>query len=309
MGKFNQTVDPEARPKTILRPPIIHHICNEVTINDCAQVCHTVGTRPTMAVSSSEAAEASQFVSAAVYNFGTFTKPRSIAIRSSVRITATRQIPVIVDPVGIHSYTSRRRLFVKSVRRWMRMFKRDQLRCTLVFRMNQSELLALNDVFCRPKRHHDASGFEFSGVDAMSRDRCIKSICNIVTDYFDDRLPVCFVITGRLDYVFSTRAFRRLHGEEYDVQCEHDRQGFPMMNDRDCGMLATISGGGCMLDSVIASYLVHCQDGRPTEVCFSALSDYVEAARLAQEKCPGSGHFRAYLMDELAIIASHRFSE
>lgn len=261
-----------------------------------------------MAISPSEAAEASLSVEAAVYNLGTFTATRLRAIRASERITTQRLIPVVIDPVGIHSYTLRRRFFVRRIRQWMQRYRRDQLACVLVFRMNQSELIAVHDAFCNKIMRTIEFENNFSGVDSVCDNNSIESICNNVTRYFNDRLPVCFVITGRLDYVFATRAFRMTHNGEIDARSEHAERHFPMTHDRDCEMLSEISGGGCMLDSVIASYLAIHRSAARMDACVMALSDYVEAACLAQEKCPGPGHFRGCLIDELAIIARRRFS-
>lgn len=261
-----------------------------------------------MAISPSEAAEASLYAEAAVYNLGTFTTARSRAIRAAERVATQRQIPVVIDPVGIHSYTLRRRFFVQRIRQWMQRYRRDQLACVLVFRMNQSELLAVHDAFCNKKIRPNDCKNNFSGVDAMCESSSIENVCNNVTRYFDDRLPVCFVITGRLDYVFATRAFRMTHNGEMDARSDLEGCHLPITLDRDCEMLSEISGGGCMLNSVIASYLAFHISGTRMGVCRMALSDYVEAACLAQEKCPGPGHFRAYLMDELAMISRRRFS-
>jgi len=82
------------------RNPLIHHISNWVTLNDCANAAYAVGARPTMAFDPQEAILATNQADAIVWNLGTFNKTTASAIQSALLSAATRPIPVVIDPVA-----------------------------------------------------------------------------------------------------------------------------------------------------------------------------------------------------------------
>ena len=53
------------------RNPLVHHITNYVTVNDCANACLAVGGSPVMADALEEAADMSGISDALVLNIGT----------------------------------------------------------------------------------------------------------------------------------------------------------------------------------------------------------------------------------------------
>ncbi|AEJ18339.1 hydroxyethylthiazole kinase [Gracilinema caldarium] len=80
--------------------PLIHHITNTVTINDCANITLALGGSPVMADSPEEAGEMASFAGALVINMGTL---HPSAISSMIKAgTRAREIgkPVVFDPVG-----------------------------------------------------------------------------------------------------------------------------------------------------------------------------------------------------------------
>ena len=50
--------------------PVVHHLTNWVTINDCAQIVKTLGASPVMAHAPEEVADMTQIASALVLNIG-----------------------------------------------------------------------------------------------------------------------------------------------------------------------------------------------------------------------------------------------
>jgi hydroxyethylthiazole kinase len=56
------------------RNPLIHHITNYVTVNDCANITLAVGASPVMADALGEAADIARSASALVLNMGTLNE-------------------------------------------------------------------------------------------------------------------------------------------------------------------------------------------------------------------------------------------
>jgi hydroxyethylthiazole kinase len=80
--------------------PLVHHITNYVTVNDCANITLCAGGSPVMADAPEEAAEMAAIAGSLVLNIGT---PSAAQIESMIlagRMANERGIPVILDPVG-----------------------------------------------------------------------------------------------------------------------------------------------------------------------------------------------------------------
>ena len=83
------------------KKPLIHHITNEVTINDCANATLAIGASPVMASSIHEAAEMVQLANALVLNFGTIHEETYQAMLLAGKKANEMNIPFIWDPVGV----------------------------------------------------------------------------------------------------------------------------------------------------------------------------------------------------------------
>ena len=81
--------------------PLIHHITNEVTINDCANATLAIGASPVMASSIHEAADMVQLANALVLNFGTIREETFQAMLLAGKKANELNIPIIWDPVGV----------------------------------------------------------------------------------------------------------------------------------------------------------------------------------------------------------------
>ncbi len=80
--------------------PLVHHITNTVTINDCANITLCVGGAPVMAAAPEEAGEMAGIASALVLNIGTLSFEQVESMLIAGRAANARGIPVILDPVG-----------------------------------------------------------------------------------------------------------------------------------------------------------------------------------------------------------------
>ncbi len=80
--------------------PLVHHITNYVTVNDCANVTLSVGAAPVMAEAPEEVAEMAGMADALVLNIGTLSSAQVEAMLLAGQAANARGIPVVLDPVG-----------------------------------------------------------------------------------------------------------------------------------------------------------------------------------------------------------------
>ena len=88
LGKVRRTV------------PLIHHITNYVTVNDCANITLAIGASPIMADAPEEAADITAISSALVLNMGTLNSRTVESMLISGKKANEKGLPVIFDPVG-----------------------------------------------------------------------------------------------------------------------------------------------------------------------------------------------------------------
>ncbi|MFA5331275.1 MAG: hydroxyethylthiazole kinase [Methanoregula sp.] len=80
--------------------PLVHHITNYVTVNDCANITICAGGAPVMADAIEEAGEMAGFAGALVLNIGTLNKGILESMLAAGESANEHKIPVILDPVG-----------------------------------------------------------------------------------------------------------------------------------------------------------------------------------------------------------------
>ncbi len=81
--------------------PLVHHITNWVTIYDCANMTRTFGALPVMAHAPEECADMTRISSSLVLNIGTLTKQLIDAMIISASAANEKNIPVVLDAVGV----------------------------------------------------------------------------------------------------------------------------------------------------------------------------------------------------------------
>lgn len=96
--KTNPYADLFARVRE--KRPLVHHITNYVTVNDCANITLCAGGAPVMADAPEEAAEMAAIASSLVLNIGTLNTVQIESMILAGRMANERGIPVILDPVG-----------------------------------------------------------------------------------------------------------------------------------------------------------------------------------------------------------------
>ena len=83
------------------RQPIIHHITNYISINDCANATLAIGGSPIMANDPDEVAEVASQSAALVLNLGTPNTRMLDSLEAAGKQANTLGIPVVFDPVGV----------------------------------------------------------------------------------------------------------------------------------------------------------------------------------------------------------------
>lgn len=81
--------------------PLVHHITNYVTVNDCANVVLAIGASPIMADEESEMEEMVSLADALVLNIGTANERTIASMLKAGSVANAKKIPVVLDPVGV----------------------------------------------------------------------------------------------------------------------------------------------------------------------------------------------------------------
>lgn len=156
--------------------PLVHHITNAVTINDCANVTLAIGASPVMATSVEEVEEMVQLANALVLNIGTIQSETFSAMILAGKAANEKGIPVIFDPVGVGATTYRKKLAAELL---------EKVRVTII-RGNASEINSL--VGGKGKTR---------GVDSMDNSLEAKELAVKAANLFS----CVVVVSGKVDVV------------------------------------------------------------------------------------------------------------
>ena len=80
--------------------PLVHHITNYVTVNDCANITLCIGGAPVMADAHKEVAEMVSMAGSLVLNIGTLNDRQVESMMLAGKKANERGIPIVLDPVG-----------------------------------------------------------------------------------------------------------------------------------------------------------------------------------------------------------------
>jgi hydroxyethylthiazole kinase len=83
------------------KKPLIHHITNYVTVNDCANITLAIGASPVMADSSDEVEDIVSISSALLLNMGTLHFRTIYSMKKAGKKANSLRIPIVLDPVGV----------------------------------------------------------------------------------------------------------------------------------------------------------------------------------------------------------------
>ncbi|HEY3419160.1 MAG TPA: hydroxyethylthiazole kinase [Methanomassiliicoccales archaeon] len=80
--------------------PLVHHITNYVTVNDCANITLCIGGAPVMADAPQEVEEMVSMAGSLVLNIGTLNNNQVKSMLMAGKTANDRGIPIVLDPVG-----------------------------------------------------------------------------------------------------------------------------------------------------------------------------------------------------------------
>ena len=194
--------------------PLIHHITNYVTVNDCANITLAIGASPIMADAIEEVQDITSIAQSLVINIGTLNT-RTVASMLAAGEKANQiGIPLVLDPVGAGASTLRNQAIGKLL---------EQLQFTVI-RGNISEIRFLAGLKGTGK-----------GVDASEFDLQSNLTSSMETAKLLANTQGCVVaITGKTDIITNGK-------QTFFIQNGHP-------------MLSSITGTGCMCTSLIGSF-------------------------------------------------------
>lgn len=247
------------------KKPLVHCITNFVTVNDCANIILAVGGTPTMAHDIREVEEIVSAASALVLNLGTVGDVEAM-IAAGKRANALGR-PIIMDPVAAGASKLRN----ESSARLLKELKLS------VIRGNISEIKAL------ATGHADTRGVDAGEKDAVTEEN-LGAVCEMAKS-FAKTTGAVIAISGRLDIVTDARR--------------------ACVVTNGCAEMAKITGSGCMLTSLIGTFV----GAQPDDV-YAATVEAVSAMGLCGERArekmlanhAGTASFRTFLIDAMSLL-------
>jgi hydroxyethylthiazole kinase len=235
--------------------PLVHHITNYVTVNDCANITLCIGASPVMSHALEEVEEMAGHAGALVLNIGTLDSYQAQSMLLAGHAANKLDIPVIVDPVGTGATRYRTDFMSHLI---------DELQISVI-KGNAGEIGMLAGA--------DAS---VKGVDSGD----VKGDLGSIAQDFAKKTGITMVISGPTDIVSD--------GDRI-ITVEN---GHPMMG--------RISGTGCMLTSIIASFAAVQQD--MAEASAASLAAFGIAGERAAARSSSPGSFKTALFDQLSVL-------
>lgn len=182
------------------KEPLIHCISSVVTMNDLAQGILSYNGKPIMAPGIDEVGEITSSANALLINLGTLDNNRIAAMEKSLRIASRKNIPVVLDAVGVDISLLRREIALVFLSR----YKID------VIKGNISEIRAILEKKTKknkePKEYKVNKGYKNS-EDEKTNDELIESNIKDNSEIrermrvFAKRYKTILIVTSNENYV------------------------------------------------------------------------------------------------------------
>ena len=189
------------------KTPLVYHLTNTVTINDCANVTLAIGGSPLMSFCIEEVEEIIEFSSSVVLNIGTMdSSMQSMAIAVG-KIANRLKKPIILDPVGAGATKARKNL-VSSLLKEVEFS---------VIKGNIAEIKSILNMESLSR-----------GVDSLEKDTKIEELVRIASKKFKSVIA----ITGEVDYVGN---------DEFIFKISNGHKSMSMITGTGC-MISSLIG-------------------------------------------------------------------
>jgi hydroxyethylthiazole kinase len=251
------------------KKPLIHHITNYVTVNDCANATLAIGASPIMADDIGEAEAITSISSALVLNIGTLNSRTIESMLAAGKKANEMDIPVVFDPVGAGASNLRN----NTTQRILNEVKIS------VLRGNMSEIRFIAGL--------DAST---KGVDASESDLGggLKIGCH-VAETVSKNLGCVTAITGATDILSDGRRI--------------------VLLENGTKLLSRVTGTGCMCTSLVASFCGASKDylaAAAGGILSMSIAGEIAAERSGEI---GSGSFHIAIIDALSKMNAKILTE
>ncbi len=248
--------------------PLVHHITNYVTVNDCANITLSIGASPVMADEITEVGDITSISSALVLNIGTLNQRTVASCKAAGKKANALNKPVVFDPVGAGAS----RLRTDTAKELLADIR------FAVIRGNLSEIKQIAGETANTK-----------GVDVSEKDASDLNESIFTAKAAAQKYKTVIAVTGKTDIVTD--------GERV------------LLINNGHKMLGSVSGTGCMCNSLIASYA-----GVTDDHLLAAAAGLVSmgvAGEAAFEKAGenGLGSFRIALIDAVSRLTPAQIAQ
>ncbi|OPJ62147.1 hydroxyethylthiazole kinase [Clostridium oryzae] len=245
-----------------VKKPLVHHLTNYVTVNDCANVTLAVGASPIMADDIDEVESIASISSALVINIGTLNKRTIASMITAGKKANEINIPVVFDPVGAGASELRN----KTTETLLKDVKMS------VIRGNMSEIRFVAGLAASTK-----------GVDASESD---------IENSIEERRSIAEHVARKFGCIAAITGAT-------DIVSDGERTLYLQNGTK---LLSSVTGTGCMTTSLIASfcgashnYLLSAAAGILSMSIAGELAKENSAAK-------GTGSFHIAIIDEISKI-------
>lgn len=244
-----------------LKKPLIHCITNPISINDCANMVLAAGAKPIMAEHPLEVSEITSVSKSLGINLGNITDVRMKSMLVSGKIAFENKIPQVIDLVGVGCSKLRLDYANKFI-----------AEChPSVIKGNMSEIKAI----CGIKSN--AKGIDVGAGDIVTEDNFDKNI--EMLKELSLKAGSVIAVTGVVDIITNgTHTYLIKNG---------------------CEMLSMITGTGCMLTALIASYISSENILGGTVLAIALMGICGELS----QQVKGTGSFRTELIDNMFSVS------
>lgn len=257
----------QIRQNIRIKKPLIHCITNPISINDCANMVLAVGAKPIMAEHPLEVSEITSVSKALAVNLGNITDVRMESMLISGKTAFEKKIPTVIDLVGVGCS----KLRLDYAQNFISECKPK------VIKGNMSEIKAICDI------KSDAQGIDVGANDVVTEENFDESI--EMLKKLSLKTGAVIAVTGAVDIITDGR-------DTYLI-------------NNGCEMLSMVTGTGCMLTAIIASYI---SSGSILEGTILAVVLMGICGELSQQ-AKGTGSFRTELIDNMFSISDDVIAE
>lgn len=243
--------------------PLVHHITNYVTANDCANIAFAIGASPVMADDINEVRDMVSHASSLVLNIGTINPSRAEAMIAAGKRANELSIPIVLDPVGVGAVPYRAEAAQRII---------SELKIAAI-RGNLSEIMMLSGMEAHT-RGVDSGELLTTDIDGLAGGKkAAKELAN--------RLNTIAAITGAVDIITDGRT-------SYYVENGHKS-------------MSRVTGTGCMCTSLIGACIGTGYDKNLTVlsgITFMGISGEIAYERL-NKGFEGTGSLKIRILDAI----------